>query len=114
MEVLPHHIKPNVCLTRPKYREGKIPKAVKVYTCAQESKYLLVVNIPSIGVHNELVKLFSTYGNIDEHKILDEYPCEKFCETILIKFAKIENARFLLVNYLFEKLIYFKFQEQQK
>ncbi|CAF0775332.1 unnamed protein product [Brachionus calyciflorus] len=93
MEVLPHHIKPEVCHTRPKYRQGKIPKAVKVYTCAQESKYLLVINIPSIGVHNELTKLFSVYGSIDKHKILDEYPCDKFCETILIKFNKIEHAR---------------------
>lgn len=30
MEVLQHHIKQEVCLTRPKYREGRIPKVVKV------------------------------------------------------------------------------------
>ena len=30
MEIKPHHIKPEVCTTRPSYREGKIPKCVKV------------------------------------------------------------------------------------
>lgn len=30
MEVLPHHLKNQVCQTRPKYREGKVPKTVKV------------------------------------------------------------------------------------
>jgi HEPN domain-containing protein len=90
-----HHAKQEVCTTRPAYREGKTPKTVKVYTCAQEAKYLIATNVPSLGVHNELVKLFSIYGNIEEHKMLDEYPCEKFCETILLKFAKIECARFV-------------------
>lgn len=64
-----------------------------MYTCAQESKYLLVTKIPSIGAHNDLVKLFALYGEIDEHKMLDEYPGDEFDETILIKFAKIPNAR---------------------
>ena len=30
MEVQPHHIKPEVCYTRPKYREGKTRKVVRV------------------------------------------------------------------------------------
>ncbi len=71
-----------------------------MYTCAQESKFLLVRKIPSIGVHNELVKLFGIYGKIEEHKILDEYPSscddeedDQFTETILVKFFKIQNAR---------------------
>lgn len=99
MQVLPHHVKPEVCYTRPTYREGKVPKAVKVYTCAQESKYLLATNIPSIGVHNELVKLFNIYGSVEEHKLLDEYPCEEFCETMLIKYVKIEHARQISIRF---------------
>lgn len=59
----------------------------------QESKYLVVTNIPSVGSHNDLVRLFKVYGNVLEHKMLDEYPCESFCETMLIKFEKIQNAR---------------------
>ena len=30
IDVLPHHIKEEVCLTRPKYRDGRKPKGVKV------------------------------------------------------------------------------------
>ena len=30
IEVLSHHIKEDVCHTRPRYREGKKPKGVKV------------------------------------------------------------------------------------
>lgn len=37
-----HHYQQQVCATRPRYREGRKPKAVKVYTVAQESKHLLV------------------------------------------------------------------------
>ncbi len=32
MEILEHHIKTEPCSTRPAYREGKIPKTVKVLT----------------------------------------------------------------------------------
>jgi RNA-binding protein 48 len=93
MEIQLHHIKQKPCLTRPIYRDGKKPKVMKVYTCNQESIYIIVTNIPSIGVHNELLKLFTIYGEIVENKMLDEYPCKNFCETMLIKFLKIENAR---------------------
>ena len=30
MEIQKHHIKSEPCYTRPKYREGKIPRSVKV------------------------------------------------------------------------------------
>ena len=30
MEVQAHHVKTEICATRPIYREGKIPKSVKV------------------------------------------------------------------------------------
>jgi hypothetical protein len=49
--------------------------------------------VPAIGISAELIKLFGIYGHIVEHKILNEYPCEEFCEAILIKFEKIEKAR---------------------
>ena len=60
----------------------------------QESKYLIVNNIPSLGAHNDLLKLFKIYGNILEYKMLDEYPSKEYCETMLIKYEKIQNARY--------------------
>jgi RNA-binding protein 48 len=80
-----------------------VKKNLKVYTCAQESNYLLVTKIPAIAVHLELVKLFKIYGDIEDYKILDDYPSEEFTDTILLKFSKIQNAR----HFIFIKLINF-------
>ena len=117
MEVLNHHIKTEPCKTRPPYRDSKIPKNVKViiiknvistkkiiyisnliqnpkvYSCVQESKYLLITNIPSINLDSQLRKLFETYGTIEEHKPLHDYPCEEHFDAYLIKYVKIQHAR---------------------
>lgn len=96
-----HHRKDPVCLTRPPYRDGRKPRAVKVYTIAQESKYLLVQNLPSIaGVIEQLLPYFSQYGSIEQCCKLDEYrrkdvdeDDQRFLETVLIKFVQIHQAR---------------------
>lgn len=88
-----HHLKVPVCLTRPPYRDGKKPRAVKVYTIAQESKCLLVQHIPAIvGVMEQLLPYFSQYGSIEQYCKLDGGE-DRFCETALIKFGQIHQAR---------------------
>lgn len=42
------------------------PLYSKVFTVNQESKYLLVMNVPSLGVVEELLALFRVYGEIEE------------------------------------------------
>jgi hypothetical protein len=91
-----HHIKDHVCITRPPYRNGKKLRAVKVYTIAQESKYLLVQNIPSIaGVMEQLIPYFNQYGTIEHYRKLDDYEKKEgeFIDTALIKFQRIDKAR---------------------
>ncbi|CAF2500939.1 unnamed protein product [Rotaria sp. Silwood2] len=95
-----HHVKDEVCLTRPPYRNGKKLRAVKVYTIAQESKYLLIQNIPSIaGVVEQLLPYFNQYGKIEQYWRLDGYirkdstQGDEFFDTILIKFIQIQQAR---------------------
>lgn len=39
---------------------------MKVYTINQESRYLLILNIPALGVVKDLLELFSLYGTIEE------------------------------------------------
>ncbi|KAH7415206.1 hypothetical protein KP509_14G032800 [Ceratopteris richardii] len=39
---------------------------VRVYTVSDESKYLIVKNVPALGCIEELVKLFGSYGPIEE------------------------------------------------
>ncbi|XP_059656134.1 uncharacterized protein LOC132303076 [Cornus florida] len=46
----------------PRYR-GE-PPAVRVYTVCDESKYLIVKNVPALGCGDELSKQFATYGDI--------------------------------------------------
>ncbi len=79
-----------------------------------------MTKIPAIAVHLELVKLFKIYGEIEDYKILDDYPSEEFTDTILLKFAKIQNARQLmdLINNVNIKnlslFLYFVFQRTAK
>ena len=39
---------------------------MQVYTVNLESKYLLVQNVHALGITNELLELFSLYGEITE------------------------------------------------
>ncbi|NXL28414.1 RBM48 protein, partial [Glaucidium brasilianum] len=88
-----HHAQLGVCESRAKYREGRRPRAVKVYTINLESRYLLIQGVPALGVMKELVEQFALYGAIEEYHALDEYPAEQFTEVYLLKFQKLQCAR---------------------
>ncbi|KAG9304970.1 hypothetical protein G9A89_003139 [Geosiphon pyriformis] len=85
---------------RPKYRAGRKPTAVKVYTINQESRYLVVENVPSIGLKKELIELCALYGTVEEYRHLDDYPCEEFTEVYWVKFQSLaESSSPLRVRY---------------
>ncbi|NWU82344.1 RBM48 protein, partial [Onychorhynchus coronatus] len=88
-----HHAQLGACESRAKYREGRRPRAVKVYTINLESRYLLIQGVPALGVMKELVEQFALYGAIEEYHALDEYPSEQFTEVYLLKFQKLHCAR---------------------
>ncbi|XP_061597860.1 RNA-binding protein 48 [Cololabis saira] len=92
-EVYKHHEQRRVCISRPKYREGRKAKAVKVYTINLESCYLMIQGVPAIGVMPELIQLCALYGSVSEYRPLDEYPAEDFSEVYLIKFHRLTSAR---------------------
>ncbi|KAL7381531.1 hypothetical protein ABVT39_007367 [Epinephelus coioides] len=91
--VYKHHEQRKVCISRPKYREGREAKAVKVYTINLESRYVMVQGVPAIGVMTELIQLCALYGAVEEYRPLDEYPAEEFTEVYLVKFQKLTSAR---------------------
>ncbi|KAG8521688.1 RNA-binding protein 48, partial [Galemys pyrenaicus] len=91
--LLDHHVQRAVCDTRAKYREGRRPRAVKVYTINLESRYLLIQGVPAVGAMKELVERFALYGAIEQYNALDEYPAEDFTEVYLIKFLNLQSAR---------------------
>ncbi|KAG6396497.1 hypothetical protein SASPL_142648 [Salvia splendens] len=70
------------------------PPAVRVYTVCDESRYLIVRNVPSLGCGDELLKLFSTYGPVAECKPMDAEECEAYTDVYWIKFHQLSNARF--------------------
>ncbi|KAJ6666698.1 hypothetical protein lerEdw1_020422 [Lerista edwardsae] len=88
-----HHVQRTICASRAKYREGRRPRAVKVYTVNLESRYLLIQGVPALGVMKELIEQFALYGTIEEYNPLDDYPAEEFTEVYLIKFQKLQSAR---------------------
>nr|XP_006207702.1 RNA-binding protein 48 isoform X1 [Vicugna pacos] len=88
-----HHVQRSVCDSRAKYREGRRPRAVKVYTINLESQYLLIQGVPAVGAMKELVERFALYGAIEQYNALDEYPAEDFTEVYLIKFQHLQSAR---------------------
>ncbi|KAK1880041.1 RNA-binding protein 48 [Dissostichus eleginoides] len=82
-----------ICISRPKYRDGRRDRAVKVYTINLESNYLMIQGVPAIGVMTELIQLCALYGAVEEYRPLDEYPSEEFTEVYLVKFQKLTSAR---------------------
>ncbi|XP_078277587.1 RNA-binding protein 48 isoform X2 [Rhinoraja longicauda] len=93
VEALKHHQQKDVCFTRPKYREGRRLRSVKVYTINLESRHLLIQGVAAVGVMKELIELFALYGTIEEYFALDEYPAEEFTEVYHIKYQKLQSAR---------------------
>ncbi|KAF6157406.1 hypothetical protein GIB67_004344 [Kingdonia uniflora] len=75
-------------------RNGEEAPAVRVYTVCDESRYLIVKNVPALGCGDELGKLFRSYGEIEECKPMDEEECEAYTDVYWIKFVQVSNARF--------------------
>ncbi|KAH9520315.1 RNA-binding protein 48 [Bulinus truncatus] len=95
LEIPAHHIRQEICETRLPYRDGRHAKAVKVYTVNNESCYLLIQGVPSVGALNELQKLCESFGQVDQFNALDDYPCcDQYTEVYLINYKKIQSARF--------------------
>ncbi|XP_050418164.1 RNA-binding protein 48 [Patella vulgata] len=88
-----HHVRQEICQTRPAYREGKQPKAVKVYTVAQESCYILIQGVPAVGAQDDLVKLCCEFGVLETYWPLDDYPSDEFTLVYLFQYERIQSAR---------------------
>ncbi|KAI8646743.1 hypothetical protein BD408DRAFT_409662 [Parasitella parasitica] len=80
--------------TRLEYRDPKVPKAVCVYTIAQESRYLIIENVPNLGVTKELLMRFGQFGVVQDHRILDEHDSStEYADVHWIKYDTIKSSR---------------------
>ncbi|XP_064993561.1 uncharacterized protein LOC135665986 [Musa acuminata AAA Group] len=75
-------------------RDRDVPPAVRVYTVCDESRYLIVRNVPALGCGDDLSRLFGSYGEIEECKPMDAEDCDPFTDVYWIKFSQVSNARF--------------------
>ncbi|KAF2286690.1 hypothetical protein GH714_023622 [Hevea brasiliensis] len=76
----------------PRYKDE--PPAIRVYTVCDESRYLIVRNVPALGCGDDLLKLFASYGDVEDFKPMDAEDCEQFTDVYWIKFRLVSNARF--------------------
>ncbi|GJP41246.1 hypothetical protein CLOM_g913 [Closterium sp. NIES-68] len=83
-----------VCHTRAEYRAGNRERAVRVYTVNDESRCLMVRNVPALGCADDLIRLFAAHGPIHQHRMMDEEDAAPFTDVVWIKFAHINHARF--------------------
>ncbi|XP_022634079.1 RNA-binding protein 48 isoform X6 [Vigna radiata var. radiata] len=49
---------------------------------------------PELGCGDDLLQLFSSYGEVEECKPMDAEDCEKYTDVYWIKFRLVSNARF--------------------
>src|SRR5690606_25811644 len=91
--LLPHHSKEPVCNTRSFYRRGKVLKGVKPYTVNNESKFVLVMNVPAINLSDELKTLLASFGDIESFSKMkcissDSDILTDFTEVYLVKYKR--------------------------
>ncbi|EEF36995.1 RNA-binding protein 48 isoform X2 [Ricinus communis] len=76
----------------PRYKDEA--PAIRVYTICDESRYLIVRNVPALGCGDDLLKLFASYGDVEDFKPMDAEDCDQFTDVYWIKFSLVCNARF--------------------
>lgn len=91
---LAHHEQQSLCVSRAKYRQGRKLTAVKAYSINDESKYIIVTNVPDIRIEKELKKLCCKYGDIEIINLLPDYPTDQFQVAYLVKYCNIKSACF--------------------
>ena len=60
---------------------------------SEESTHLLLKGVPSLKLHDELLKLCSRYGQVDRLQVVPGYECEPFTECFHVHYKKIQAAR---------------------
>ncbi|KAI2810170.1 RNA-binding protein 48 [Blomia tropicalis] len=91
----PHHVRQELCTTREVYRCGKRETAVKVFTIADESVYILVQNVPllnGVNIKNDLEIICSRFGVLDSIEPVKYETKEAFCQTFLVKYVRLVDA----------------------
>lgn len=69
-------------------------RSVRVFTVHHESRYVLVRNVPALGVTQDLLKRLSLYGTIQAHRVVENDPlAESFTQVVWVQYETVNNAR---------------------
>ncbi|KAK9701690.1 hypothetical protein QE152_g30412 [Popillia japonica] len=88
-----HHVRRQICKTRPAYRQGRKLTAVKAYTINSESQHLCIYGVPQINLRSELRSLCSKYGRVLNIHVIIDYETEIFTECYHVQYDRIQSAR---------------------
>ncbi|KAL3308450.1 hypothetical protein Ciccas_013020 [Cichlidogyrus casuarinus] len=82
------------CMTRPPYRDGRLKKAVKCFTIADESAYLIILGVPTLKLEHQLAARILKTCQLKHLRRLENYPAaDAFTETFLVHVESINGAR---------------------
>ncbi|KAI9294409.1 hypothetical protein K502DRAFT_342453 [Neoconidiobolus thromboides FSU 785] len=95
----------NSAIILKRYKKQDQPKLIRAYTINDESRYLLITNVPKLGVVEELLELLQQYGNIIDWCQLTLPDMEPFTEMFWFKYETFEQAR-LAKNKLDDAIFY--------
>ncbi|KAG2216221.1 hypothetical protein INT45_014193 [Circinella minor] len=97
-----------MALNRPEYRDSKQPRAVKVYTIAQESRYLIFENVPALGIIDNLITQCQSWAmlapghqqqksnalTVQNHGLLDTHASsDEFHDVVWVELTNCMQAR---------------------
>lgn len=81
--------------TRLDYREPKKPRAVCVYTIAQESRYVIIENLSAIGIIEEFIRHCGKFGTVQNYRMLDDHPSStEHLDVCWVQYDEISSARY--------------------
>lgn len=84
-----------IATTRPDYRDTRKPTAVCVYTIAQESRHLIIENIPGFGSIEEFIQHCSQFGQVAGYTMLDTHASsDSNTDVVWIQYGTIGEARY--------------------
>jgi hypothetical protein len=78
-------------------RDSRSPvRSVRVYTVNDESRFVVVRNIPAVGgAVDEALRRLSLFGDIEAHRVLPRTPADEaaFTDSLWVQYETINNAR---------------------
>ena len=83
--------------TRPKWRDTRRKEtAVRVFSVAQESMFILLFNVPLYASESDLVQILLPFGEVHALvKVTDQHPHEEFTDVYQVKYEKIASAKLM-------------------